>query len=105
MTDTPDLDGLEEKLARYLDADAFENHRRSSRNQHAANLSKTRARKIAKRVLKFKPLAEALARRTVGEGGIATCPIDASPCGVTCDSEERRACREAATIQQKEKAR
>jgi len=53
-------DDLAERLARWIDPDAFEHRRRSSRNQHAANLSKTRARKLAKRVLRFAPIRDAL---------------------------------------------
>lgn len=51
---------LPERLARWIDPDAFEHRRRSSRNQHAANLSKTRARKLAKKVLRFPPIRQAL---------------------------------------------
>lgn len=52
---------LVEKLARFLSPMDFQDFRRSSRNQHAANKAKTHYRKLAKRILKFRPIAEALA--------------------------------------------
>ena len=47
---------LAEKLARYMEPTCFENRRRSSRNQHAANKARSYYRKLAKRVLKFRDL-------------------------------------------------
>lgn len=49
-----------ERLARYLSPTDFENRRRSSRNQHAANKAKTHYRKLAKSVLRFPPIKAAL---------------------------------------------
>lgn len=56
----PDRAALIEKLARYMGGDCFDDRRRSSRNQHAANKAKSYYRKLAKRVLKFRPIAAAL---------------------------------------------
>lgn len=49
-----------EALAKWLEPDAFDHRRRSPRNQQAAIRCRVYARKLAKKVLRWRPLASAL---------------------------------------------
>lgn len=60
---------MAERLARYLSPLCFENRRRSSRNQHAANKAKTHYRKLAKSILRFPPIKAALYAHPAPDAG------------------------------------
>lgn len=66
---------LAESLARYLSPEDFEDRRRSSRNQHAAKKARSHYRKLARRALRFKPIAAALSAAPAQDEGAAGEPV------------------------------